>query len=123
MRPDCTVCYVSDLGFLLPSLISAASVRKFIPPHKADIVVFTVDVKGDIVAEAHRLLSPQGVTIVGIDEHVFAAINKDRLSTTYTPLATFGRFFMEDLLPTSCRRIVYLDGDVLCVEDPSALAR
>jgi lipopolysaccharide biosynthesis glycosyltransferase len=58
---------------------------------------------------------------VSIDDVVFSAIDKERLSRTQTPLATFGRFFMEDLLPKSSRRIVYLDGDVLCVADPTIL--
>jgi lipopolysaccharide biosynthesis glycosyltransferase len=121
MSADCTVCYVSDLGFLLPSLVSAASVRKFVPAHKADIVVFTVGVDGEVVEKTRRSLDPLGIRIQAIDDHVFSAIDKDRLSTTYTPLATFGRFFMEDLLPQSCRRIVYLDGDVVALRDPSKL--
>jgi lipopolysaccharide biosynthesis glycosyltransferase len=121
MSTDCAICYVSDLGFLLPSLVSAASIRQFIPPHKADILIFTVGVDGDKVENSERLLAPRGIRIVPIDTHVFGAFDLDRLSLTYTPLATFGRFFMEDLLPRSCRRVVYLDGDVLCVGDPAML--
>ena len=121
MSTDCTVCYVSDLGFLLPSVVSAASIRRFVPPHKADVSIFTLGVSSEIVERAERLLGPQGISVRRIDDHVLSAIDKDRLSTTLTPLATFGRFFMEDLLPRSCRRLVYLDGDVLCVRDPTAL--
>ena len=121
MTTDCTVCYVSDLNFLLPSLVSAVRIRKFVPPHRADIVVFTVGVDADKARKAEVLLKAHGIRIVPIDDCVFDAIDKDRLSVAYTPLATFGRFFLEDLLPDSCRRIIYVDGDVLCGSNCSVL--
>jgi hypothetical protein len=30
MSTDCAICYVSDINFLLPSLVSAAGVRRFV---------------------------------------------------------------------------------------------
>jgi lipopolysaccharide biosynthesis glycosyltransferase len=92
-----------------------------VPPHKADIFIFTVGVDGAKLENVRRLVAQQGVQVLSIDDVVFSSINKEQLSLTRTPLATFGRFFMDDLLPASCRRIVYLDGDVLSVADPSAL--
>ena len=118
---DCTVCYVSDLDFLLASLVSAARIRRFIPPHKADIVVFTVGIDADKVRRTETLLKAHGIRIVSIDDRVFELIDKDRLSIPYSPLATCGRFFLEELLQGSCRRIVYVDGDVLCGKDCSVL--
>jgi lipopolysaccharide biosynthesis glycosyltransferase len=118
MGTDVAVCYVSDYEFLLPSLVSAASVRQFITPQKADIFIFTVGVDGEQIERPQRLVGPQGIQIVPIDTRAFRAFDLKRLSLTLTPLATFGRFFMEELLTRSCRRIVYLDGDVLCVRDP-----
>jgi lipopolysaccharide biosynthesis glycosyltransferase len=121
MSPDCTICYVSDLGFMLPTLVSANSVRKFIAPHQADIVIFTVGVDADKILEIGALMQPSGIRVQSIDAHVFESIDQGRLSATHTNLATFGRFFMEGLLPAACRRIVYLDGDVLCTRSPAQL--
>jgi lipopolysaccharide biosynthesis glycosyltransferase len=121
MSTDCTVCYVSDLDFLLPSLVSAARVRKYVPAHKADVVVFTVGVYADKIKETAALLKSYDIRIVSIDDRVFEAIDRNRLAVPYTPIATFGRFFLEELLPAACRRIVYLDGDILCAKDCSVL--
>jgi lipopolysaccharide biosynthesis glycosyltransferase len=121
MSPDCAVCYVSDLQFLLPSLISARSIRKFVPPHKADVVIFTVGVGPEKVDETRHHLQSYGIRIVQMDDRLFDAIDKEYLAKTKAPLATFGRFFLEDSLPESCRRVVYLDGDVLCINDCSIL--
>lgn len=121
MFPECAICYVSDLSFLLPSLISAVEVRKYVSAEKADIFIFTVDVDAETITRVNMASKQFGISVVSIGDHVFAKIDKQRLSKTQTPLGTFGRFFMEELLPAHCRRLVYLDGDVICASDPSAL--
>jgi len=121
MSVDCAVCYVSDLNFLLPSIISAAGLRRFIPSHKADIFIFTVSVDADTIKRVNRFLEEQHITVLSIEDRVFSRIDKEKLAKTRTPLATFGRFFMEDLLPPSCQRIVYVDGDTWINQDPARL--
>jgi lipopolysaccharide biosynthesis glycosyltransferase len=121
MNAECAVCYVADNNFLLPSLVSAASVRQFVPPHKADIFIFTVGVDTIRAGEVDRVSATRGIHVLPIDSSAFGSVDQNRLSRTYTPLATLGRFFMEDLLPPAIQRIVYLDGDTWITQDPTAL--
>lgn len=121
MSSECAICYVSDINFLLPSIISAAGVRKFVPVQKADIFIFTVGVDEEKITEANTFLAPYAIHVLAIQNEVFNEIDKDRLSRTYTPMAMFGRLFMQNLLPPECKRIVYLDGDTWILRDPSAL--
>jgi lipopolysaccharide biosynthesis glycosyltransferase len=106
----------------LPSLVSAARIRRFVPPHSAAVFIFTVGVDPDKVEKTALLLKKKyDIRVVPMDDRVFDAIDETYLATTRAPLAMFGRFFLEDLLPASCRRIIYLDGDVLCTKDCSML--
>jgi lipopolysaccharide biosynthesis glycosyltransferase len=121
MNAECVVCYVADKDFLLPSLTSAMSIRRFVSSEKAEVLIFAVGVDESDTSRANDLMATQGIRLKTIDIGVFNSIDQSRLARTYTPLATFGRLFMEEFLPATCRRIVYLDGDVWAVRDPSAL--
>ncbi|MDP9126709.1 MAG: hypothetical protein M3N08_00415 [Pseudomonadota bacterium] len=121
MSADCAVCYVSDVNFLLPSIVSAIGVRKFVPAHKADILIFTVGVEAGKSEATDQFLQTYGIRAVSLDERAFSQIDKERLSKSHTPMAMFGRLFMDDLLPEACKRIVYIDGDTWVERDPSAL--
>lgn len=76
MSTDCAVCYVSDFNFLLPSLVSAVSIRRFIPAHKADIFVFTVGVDSDTSEQCALFLAPYGIRIVSIDSHPLTSVGE-----------------------------------------------
>ncbi|MDB5643189.1 MAG: hypothetical protein JWN07_2506 [Hyphomicrobiales bacterium] len=115
------ICYVADQGFLVPTLASAVRIRHFVKPDVAEIFVFTIGVDDDMLARARDALGSHAVKIVPMPDEFFKDLDRDRLSKTYTPLGTFGRFFMERLLPDSIQNIVYLDGDVWPAQDPSAL--
>lgn len=51
MTADCAVCYVTDINFLLPSLVSAASFRRFVSKEKAQVFVFLIDGEDDYIKE------------------------------------------------------------------------
>jgi len=121
MTVDCAVCYVSNLNFLLPSLVSAAGARAFIPPHKADIFIFTAEVDPAQTAEIDRFAQPYSIRVQAMDENVFRRIDRTKFIRPDTPMAMFGRFFLHEFLPSSCRRIVYIDGDTWIRRDPSPL--
>jgi len=121
MSNECAVCYVSDINFLLPSIISATGVRKFVPAQKADIFIFTVGVDAEKIRQTNELLAPYSINVLTIQDELFNEIDKERLTRTHTPMAMFGRLFMQNLLPPECKRIVYLDGDTWILRDPTAL--
>jgi hypothetical protein len=64
MVSDCSICYSCDINFLLPSVVSAISLRKFVPEHKADVVIFAVDTDDYIISELNRIIAPYHVLVV-----------------------------------------------------------
>jgi len=117
---DCAVCYVTDVNFLFPTLLSAISLRKYVPPHKADVFIFLVDAP-ERVDEMNKAAKPHGIEIVGsntayLDHFDVARFNRTQVSTT-----TLAKFSLGTWLPSACKRIVYIDGDTLIRRDPSAL--
>jgi len=121
MSVECAVCYVSDLNFLLPTLVSAASLRKFVPKHKADVYIFLVDEDIQRLEALNAFLKTYNIDILPLDSRSFSEFDADKFNKSYLSAATLGRFFIEGLLPPSCRRIVYIDGDTWVRRDPSPL--
>jgi lipopolysaccharide biosynthesis glycosyltransferase len=117
---DCAVCYVADINFLYPTLLSAISLRKYVPAHKADAFIFLVDA-AERVDELNKVAKPYGIEIVGsntayLDHFDVAKFNRTQVSTT-----TLSKFSLGTWLPSAYNRIVYIDGDTLVRRDPSAL--
>jgi len=123
MKSDRAVCYVTDKGFLLPSLASALRLRKFVSKTVADIFIFTIGIEADLLSRLNRAFNPISVQLEALaaeNLHCLEETNLTKRQHNY-PLAVFGRLFIEEALPVSYRHIVYLDGDVWPVEDPSQL--
>lgn len=123
MAAECSVCYVSDRNFLLPSLVSAIGLRKFVPAHKASVYIFSTDEDDARIQELNRILTSYDIQILPMDSRSYSGFDVEKFdaSDTYIPLSTLGRFSIDSLLPDSCRRIVYLDGDTWIRRDPTAL--
>jgi len=123
MKSDKAVCYVTDKGFLLPSLASALRLRTFVSETVADIFIFTIGIEADLLLRLNRAFNPIGVQLESLTTEDLRRLEETNLKKRQHnyPLAVFGRLFMEEALPASYRHIVYLDGDVWPVEDPSQL--
>jgi glycosyltransferase involved in cell wall biosynthesis/lipopolysaccharide biosynthesis glycosyltransferase len=124
MSTDCAVCYVTDVNFMLPTLISAAGVRRFVSADKATIYIFAIETESERLKEINTFLAAKGiygVEFIIMDKNCFTGIDWERANKTHVPLAALGRFFMDGLLPDSAKRIVYLDGDTWIKDDPSTL--
>jgi len=118
---DCAVCYVTDINYLLPSLVSAAGVRRFVPAHRADIFVFLVEEEEQRAREFNEALAPLDIRVEALDSRSYAAVDSAESRGSYISAATLGRFILDERLPAACKRIVYLDGDTWIRRDPSAL--
>jgi lipopolysaccharide biosynthesis glycosyltransferase len=123
MVAECAICYVADRDFLLPSLIAATRARKFVPAHKADIFVFAVDEDEARIAELNRFFEVQAIRVLPMDSRSFTGFDMDKFdrSDAYIPPAALGRFSIESLLPSSCKKIIYMDGDTWACGDLSRL--
>jgi lipopolysaccharide biosynthesis glycosyltransferase len=121
MAHECAVCYVTDRNFLLPSLVAAVGLRRFVPAHKADVFIFAIDLDDAEIDRVARIVQADAIQVVRMDSKSFPDAEWAQANKTHVPLATLGRFFIDDLLPEATRRLVYLDGDTWVRRDPSAL--
>jgi lipopolysaccharide biosynthesis glycosyltransferase len=121
MTNECAICYVGDLNFLLPTIISAVGVRRFVPVKKADIFIFLVDSDSSRLSKIDATLRSYNIRILPLSRQIFGDVDWARSNKTHVPLSTLGRFFLDEYLPEQCRKILYLDGDTWIAQDPSAL--
>jgi lipopolysaccharide biosynthesis glycosyltransferase len=123
MSIEVAVCYVSDMNFLLGTLISLRSLRHFVPVEAAETYVFCVDPDLEAIERVQRAAAGYGATLVPlrIDDQI--DLEGKSWNSTHVPRSTLGRFYIERHLPTHITRILYVDGDTLFVRDPSELVR
>lgn len=113
------ICYVSDIGFLAPTLLSIASARRFVPA-SVPIYIIAIHPEGDMLEGLEPLLSSLSVTVIAFDQKRLDSIAKV-WAKSHVPIAALGRFFLSELLPEQIDRILYVDGDTLFVSDPTPL--
>jgi lipopolysaccharide biosynthesis glycosyltransferase len=118
------VCYVADLNFMLPSLISAAQVRRFVPARDAKIYIFAIGTDDVTTSRIKDFVKPLDLEIVHVDSTLFAGVDwsrADKKGIPHVPITALGRFFIAELLPQTCRNILYLDGDTWINQNPAPL--
>ncbi len=100
MEPSCCVVYTTDLGYLVPTLVSAIQARNNISETLADIVIFGIGIPEDAadvfasVCEAERVK--------------FISLRADQFETSNAMLA---RLFVARFAPAVYRDFLYIDGD------------
>ena len=120
MNTDCAVCYVSSVDYLLPSIISALGVRRYISQNKASIFIFASSSDEDLSGKLNAYLRSEGITIINFHKDALSQIEEEKIEGYISP-TTFGRFHIADLLPLKCRRLVYIDGDTWIRQDITTL--
>jgi len=71
MAIECAVCYVSDLNFLLPTLVSATGLRKFVLAHKADVYIFLIDEDDEL----NRFLNRLDICVMPMDSRSYTGFD------------------------------------------------
>jgi lipopolysaccharide biosynthesis glycosyltransferase len=113
------VCYVTDEGFLLPTLISALAVSSQLCGRSADVFIVLAGVRVD--AKLHALAERVGISFIPLDPSRAATAASAYWSKTHVPPTALGRFYLGELIPQRYARILYLDGDTLPCADIGAL--
>ena len=120
MTADRAVCYVSSKDYLLPSMVSAAGVRRYVSPDTAKIYIFATSGGDDLIKNVNRALADLKIEIISVGGGALEAINSENFEG-YITSTTLGRFFLADLVPPSTQKIIYIDGDTLIRGDPGRL--
>lgn len=94
------ICYVSDQGYLFPSLISALQARRNITPGLADVIMVYVGEETPISALFRSIYQGLGLRFITVSP-----------ATIENMHIMYGRLFLDRILDRSYFRILYIDGD------------
>ncbi|MDB5540241.1 MAG: hypothetical protein JWQ89_1968 [Devosia sp.] len=115
------VAYVTDSGYLLPSLISACQLADADRMRTADIAIFTVSVPEEVVSRLQSALSRYRFQFIPMDEKAFTPSSATYFREGHVPKASLGRLVLSQYVPAQYDHIVYIDGDTQVCGDVSAL--
>lgn len=114
MNNQC-VCYVSDVEYLFPTLLSALQARKF-SSRTTDVCVLLSE-SVDNYAQLRDLLSASGVILVDATEALRGSL--ERLDSSHFQAriseSTMAKLVLPQILPEQYEQIIYLDGDTQVV--------
>lgn len=94
------VCYISDEGYLFPSLMSALQLRQNISAEKADVVMYYIGSMTPKSALFESTYEAHGIR--------FAVVSPDAIDNMHI---MFARLFVDRFIGPNYRRILYIDGD------------
>lgn len=98
--PEVCVCYTSDTGYLFPSFVSAIQARDNTSKEHTDILLIGIDID----PATQKIFS----SLCARNDIIFLSFQAKDIGQAPAMLA---RLFLDDLLPASYERFLYVDGD------------
>ncbi len=117
------VVFVTDHGFLVPSLVAARQLVSQGVHKLADIVVYAVGLEPAYLARLAGEPALRHIRFESLAHELFAPPGDVQFFKNHVPATSLARLALPEVIPASCDSIVYLDGDVQVVGDISALVR
>jgi len=116
------VVFVTDRGFLVPSIVAALQVAR--QPRAvsiADVFVVLIDMGSDIIASLTGHFEKSGLNFLPMPSGLFLPPENTFFNRTHVPRSALGRLALHRVLPDRYEHIVYLDGDTQIVGDITPL--
>ncbi len=117
------ICYVTDKGYLFPSLLSAVQARAHAPRAADDIYIFVTMCDDEAFAIFQSVGREEGIHVERMSQGSLDLLNDvsqfggDSLSGKI-PLSSFGRLFLDLELPKGVYdHVFYIDGDTQIIAD------
>jgi lipopolysaccharide biosynthesis glycosyltransferase len=112
--PKRAICYVTDTGFLFPSLVSIKTLHEKSQLDDASIYLFLVDIDEDTTELVKHATKRYHLRTISMkSSELFGGIDLTDFNKTHVPVTTLARFFVEPHLPLDVEEIIYIDGDTL----------
>lgn len=119
---DTAVCYVTDPGFLLCTLLSASLIAedsKYI--ELADVFICLVGFDESWHDKLKALFHGKNIQFLLLDDADYAPGDDCNYLTAHVPKSSFGRLALHKVLPDNYVNLVYLDGDTYVLESIESL--
>lgn len=113
--------FVTDSGFLVPSLVAAMQLRNYNIENIADIVIFLVNIDAETVKRLRSDFECQTFYFRELDENEFLPPDGAYFRENHVPVTTLARLALTPHLERHYQDIVYIDGDVQICNDPTRL--
>jgi len=102
----CAICFASDAGYLVPTLVAAAQARRWSGAALAEVFVFAIGLDARAADAAAPACDAAGVRLVRADAFMDDAGVGD---------AMMARLLLDQLVPPGFAEFLYLDADVQVV--------
>jgi lipopolysaccharide biosynthesis glycosyltransferase len=114
------VVFVTDRGFLVPSLVAAAQLVEFGHLDRADIVIYTVDLDDHVLSSLKRKYENK-IRFEALATRSFMPSETVSFFSNHVPKAALARLALHEVIDKRYEDIVYLDGDIQIVRPITAL--
>jgi lipopolysaccharide biosynthesis glycosyltransferase len=98
--PSRCICYTTDPGYLLPTLVSARQAREHAHPGKTDVAIFSIGGTAEINSVFGRICDQEGILFLAVKEQDVEGAG-----------AMLARLFLDRLAPPDYDQLLYIDGD------------
>jgi len=113
--------FVTDSGFLVPSLLAAVQLKTYRIESIADIIIFLVDVDSETVKRLKVDFESPTFYFRELDKNEFLPPEGAYFRQNHVPVTTLARLALAPHLDLHYEDIVYIDGDVQIYNDPTGL--
>jgi lipopolysaccharide biosynthesis glycosyltransferase len=108
------VVFVTDRGFLVPSLVAAMQLVDFGHLRQADIVIYTIDLD-DRVVSSLRAKYENRIRFEALAAQTFMPSETVDFFANHVPKAALARLALHDVIDKRYEDVIYLDGDIQVV--------
>lgn len=116
-EPRVAICYCFEDTYLVPTLISARSLRRSVGVADADVLLFAVGCDPHLLDLARPVATAMAAEIVELPAAALDRFRDRFEDARYYKISVLARLVLADHLPRDYDRIVYLDGDTLVEGD------
>jgi lipopolysaccharide biosynthesis glycosyltransferase len=105
------VVFVTDRGFLVPSLVAATQLVEFGQLGQADIVIYTIDLDDQVLSSLQKKYK-NTIRFEPLATRSFMPPETVSFFANHVPKAALARLALHDIIDKRYQDIVYLDGDI-----------
>ncbi|MDX2233115.1 MAG: glycosyltransferase [Hyphomonadaceae bacterium] len=123
---DTVAIYCGDAGYLFAMLVAARSLRQCASRDNFDILLFGIDLTDDQLAYARAVAATFRAEVTPMSSAEYTVFDVTRYTTldkfAHVAPSSLARLVTGRHIPQAYKRVLYVDGDTLCVGDFSDLA-
>lgn len=114
------VVFVTDRGFLVPSLVAAMQLVGFGHLNQADVVIYTIDVDEAVLSTLKKRYEDK-IRFEALATRSFMPSENVGFFANHVPKATLARLALHDVIDKRYQDVIYIDGDIQVVRPISDL--